>query len=150
MAFGDIAVRSFGLRRFGEEAGAASALGGTPGGAAGERREEGRNSNSRGGEGRSRERQGFPHFAGYLRREAHRSAHRQQGARRTVGLWVDNVLGMAQTVIKPLDRAYDLFGHMKHDFVKPRSVNGAAILGDGNVGIILDVHGLETAAFGTS
>jgi two-component system chemotaxis sensor kinase CheA len=70
--------------------------------------------------------------------------------RRKFGLLVDNVLGMAQTVIKPLDRAYDLFGHMKHDFVKPRSVNGAAILGDGNVGIILDVHGLETAAFGTS
>jgi len=70
--------------------------------------------------------------------------------RRKFGLLVDNVLGMAQTVIKPLDRAYDLFGRMTHNFVKPRGVNGAAILGDGNVGIILDVHGLENTAFGAS
>ncbi|MGC4093306.1 MAG: chemotaxis protein CheA [Polyangiaceae bacterium] len=70
--------------------------------------------------------------------------------RRKFGLLVDNVLGMGQTVIKPLDRAYDLFGRMTTDFVKPRGVNGAAILGDGNVGIILDVHGLESTAFGVA
>ncbi|MFZ5896184.1 MAG: chemotaxis protein CheA [Myxococcota bacterium] len=70
--------------------------------------------------------------------------------RRKFGLLVDNVIGMAQTVIKPVDRAYDLFGRMSHGFVKPRGVNGAAILGDGNVGIILDVHGLESTAFGAA
>jgi two-component system chemotaxis sensor kinase CheA len=70
--------------------------------------------------------------------------------RRKFGLLVDRVVGMAQTVIKPLDRSYDLFGQMTPGFVKPRSVNGAAILGDGNVGIILDVHGVESAAFGAA
>jgi chemotaxis protein histidine kinase CheA len=37
---------------------------------------------------------------------------------------------------------------MSKAFVRPRGVNGAAILGDGNVGIILDVHGVESTAFG--
>jgi two-component system chemotaxis sensor kinase CheA len=70
--------------------------------------------------------------------------------RRKFGLLVDSVVGMAQTVIKPLDSSYDLFAHMTRGFVKPRSVNGAAILGDGNVGIILDVHGVESTAFGAA
>ena len=70
--------------------------------------------------------------------------------RRKFGLLVDDVLGMGQTVIKPLDRAYELFARMQREISKPRCVNGAAILGDGNVGIILDVHGLETTAFGAT
>ena len=47
---------------------------------------------------------------------------------------------MSQMVIKPLDRSYELIARMSKAFVKPRGVTGAAILGDGNVGIILDVH----------
>jgi chemotaxis protein histidine kinase CheA len=39
---------------------------------------------------------------------------------------------------------------MTQGYQKPRSVNGAAILGDGHVGIILDVHGLESSAFGAA
>lgn len=69
---------------------------------------------------------------------------------RKFGLLVDRVLGTAQTVIKPLDRSYELFARMTQGYEKPRGVNGAAILGDGHVGIILDVHGLESSAFGAA
>lgn len=70
--------------------------------------------------------------------------------RRKFGLLVDRVVGMSQAVVKPLDRSYELIARMAHNFVKPRGVNGAAILGNGNVGIILDVHGLESTAFGAT
>jgi len=70
--------------------------------------------------------------------------------RRKFGLLVDGVLGMAQTVIKPLDLSYDLFQRMDPSFLRPKGVGGAAILGNGDIGIILDVHGVEASAFGAS
>lgn len=67
--------------------------------------------------------------------------------KRRFGLVVDAVLGMSQAVIKPLDQSYRLVERMEEEFFRPRSISGAAILGDGNVGIILDVHGLESSVF---
>lgn len=67
--------------------------------------------------------------------------------KRRFGLVVDAVLGMSQAVIKPLDQSYQLVERMEEAFFRPRSISGAAILGDGNVGIILDVHGLESSVF---
>lgn len=67
--------------------------------------------------------------------------------RRKFGLLVDRVLGMSQTVIKSLDVGYRLVSHMDETFDKPRGISGAAILGDGNVGIIVDVNGIEQLAF---
>ncbi len=49
-----------------------------------------------------------------------------------VGLMVDDLIGQQQIVIKSLDT----------DVTKSRAVSGAAILGDGNVALILDIHGL--------
>ena len=45
------------------------------------------------------------------------------------GLLVDELLGEAQTVIKPLSR---IFSHA-------RGISGSSILGNGNVALILDV-----------
>lgn len=67
--------------------------------------------------------------------------------RRKFGLVVDRVLGMSQTVIKSLDAGYRLVDQAGASFDKPRGISGAAILGDGNVGIIVDVHGIEQLAF---
>jgi two-component system, chemotaxis family, sensor kinase CheA len=67
--------------------------------------------------------------------------------RRKFGLLVDRVLGMSQTVIKSLDLGYRLVAQADQGFDRPRGISGAAILGDGNVGIIVDVHGIEQLAF---
>jgi two-component system chemotaxis sensor kinase CheA len=53
-------------------------------------------------------------------------------ANQKFGIVVDNLLGEAQTVIKPLSR---LFGHVK-------GVSGSSILGSGEVALILDVPAL--------
>jgi two-component system chemotaxis sensor kinase CheA len=49
-----------------------------------------------------------------------------------VGLMVDELLGQQQIVIKSLD----------NEVTSSRAVSGAAVLGDGNVALILDIHGL--------
>jgi len=55
-----------------------------------------------------------------------------EGEGRRVGLFVDDLLGQQQVVIKSLDTNY---GHVE-------GVSGATILGDGSVALILDLPGL--------
>ncbi|MBU1277068.1 MAG: chemotaxis protein CheA [Proteobacteria bacterium] len=55
------------------------------------------------------------------------------------GLLVDDILGERQAVIKSLEQNYQ----------KVPGVNGATILGDGRVSLILDILGLERMALGT-
>ncbi len=55
-----------------------------------------------------------------------------EGEGRRVGLFVDDLLGQQQVVIKSLDANY---GHVE-------GVSGATILGDGSVALILDLPGL--------
>jgi two-component system, chemotaxis family, sensor kinase CheA len=55
-----------------------------------------------------------------------------EGAGRRIGLFVDDLLGQQQVVIKSLETNY---GHVA-------GVSGATILGDGSVALILDVPGL--------
>ncbi len=64
------------------------------------------------------------------------------------GLMVDRVLGMDQTVIKPLQTVFSLVSTLEPGFCKPEGVAGATIRGDGDVALILDVPGLERMAFG--
>jgi two-component system chemotaxis sensor kinase CheA len=59
-----------------------------------------------------------------------------EGDGRRVGLFVDDLLGQQQVVIKSLEANY---GHIEGVF-------GATILGDGSVALILDVPGLIRAA----
>jgi two-component system, chemotaxis family, sensor kinase CheA len=59
-----------------------------------------------------------------------------EGDGRRVGLFVDDLLGQQQVVIKSLEANY---GHIE-------GVSGATILGDGSVALILDVSGLIRAA----
>jgi two-component system chemotaxis sensor kinase CheA len=59
-----------------------------------------------------------------------------EGDGRRVGLFVDDLLGQQQVVIKSLEANY---GHVE-------GVSGATILGDGSVALILDVTGIITAA----
>ena len=59
-----------------------------------------------------------------------------EGDGRRVGLFVDDLLGQQQVVIKSLEANY---GHIE-------GVSGATILGDGSVALILDVPGLIRAA----
>ena len=49
-----------------------------------------------------------------------------------LGIMIDELVGQQQIVIKSLDTA----------ITNSRSVSGAAILGNGQVALILDVHGL--------
>ncbi|MFW6365478.1 MAG: chemotaxis protein CheW [Spirochaetota bacterium] len=49
-----------------------------------------------------------------------------------LALMIDDLIGQQQTVIKSIDRF----------ITRNRTVSGAAILGDGNVALILDVHGM--------
>jgi two-component system chemotaxis sensor kinase CheA len=49
-----------------------------------------------------------------------------------VALMVDDLLGQQQTVIKSLDKV----------ITESRSISGAAILGDGSIALIIDIHGL--------
>ncbi len=55
-----------------------------------------------------------------------------EGEGRRVGLFVDDLLGQQQVVIKSLDTNY---GHVE-------GISGATILGDGSVALILDLPGL--------
>jgi two-component system chemotaxis sensor kinase CheA len=55
-----------------------------------------------------------------------------ESERDTIGIMVDELLGQQQIVIKTLSG----------DITKTRAVSGAAILGDGKVALILDIHGL--------
>ena len=59
-----------------------------------------------------------------------------EGDGRRVGLFVDDLLGQQQVVIKSLETNY---GHIE-------GISGATILGDGSVALILDVPGLIRAA----
>jgi two-component system chemotaxis sensor kinase CheA len=59
-----------------------------------------------------------------------------EGDGRRVGLFVDELLGQQQVVIKSLETNY---GHIE-------GVSGATILGDGSVALILDLSGLIRAA----
>jgi two-component system, chemotaxis family, sensor kinase CheA len=70
-----------------------------------------------------------------------------QSERRRFGLVVDDVVGLARAVIKPLERSYAFIQRADRSFVKPAGVSGATVLGDGGVGLILDVPGLESMAF---
>ena len=62
---------------------------------------------------------------------------------RKFGISVDRVLGMEQAVIKPLDQAFSLFERLSPEFTRPSGVAGATILGDGSIGLILDVPGIH-------
>jgi two-component system chemotaxis sensor kinase CheA len=59
-----------------------------------------------------------------------------EGEGRRVGLFVDDLLGQQQVVIKSLEANY---GHVE-------GISGATILGDGSVALILDVSGIIRAA----
>jgi two-component system chemotaxis sensor kinase CheA len=59
-----------------------------------------------------------------------------EGDGRRVGLFVDDLLGQQQVVIKSLEANY---GHVE-------GISGATILGDGSVALILDVPGIIRAA----
>ncbi len=61
-----------------------------------------------------------------------------EASTRKIALMVDDVIGQHQAVIKSLDTNYR----------RIEGTSGATILGDGRVSIILDVHGIETLAFG--
>ncbi|HET8934323.1 MAG TPA: chemotaxis protein CheA [Polyangiales bacterium] len=71
-----------------------------------------------------------------------------QSERRRFGVVVDDVIGLARAVIKPLERSYAFMAAADHAFEKPAGVSGATVLGDGRVGLIVDVPGLENMAFG--
>jgi two-component system chemotaxis sensor kinase CheA len=59
-----------------------------------------------------------------------------EGDGRRVGLFVDDLLGQQQVVIKSLEANYG----------SVEGVSGATILGDGSVALILDLAGLIRAA----
>ena len=59
-----------------------------------------------------------------------------EGEGRRVGLFVDDLLGQQQVVIKSLETNYR----------RVEGVSGATILGDGSVALILDVPGLIRVA----
>ena len=59
-----------------------------------------------------------------------------EGGGKRVGLFVDELLGQQQVVIKSLET----------NFKKMAGISGATILGDGSVAIILDIPGLITLA----
>lgn len=61
-----------------------------------------------------------------------------EGHSRKIALMVDDVIGQQQAVIKSLDANYKQI----------EGTSGATILGDGMISIILDVHGIESLAFG--
>jgi two-component system, chemotaxis family, sensor kinase CheA len=71
-----------------------------------------------------------------------------QTEQRRFGLHVDRVIGLARAVIKPLERSYAFIRRADRVFDTPAGVSGATVLGDGSVGLILDVSGLEAMAFG--
>ena len=60
-------------------------------------------------------------------------AHTDEGR---IGLVIEELVGQQQVVIKTLGQRFEML----------RGISGAAILGDGRVGLILEVSGLATAA----
>ena len=58
----------------------------------------------------------------------------------TYCLFVDELLGEQQVVVKPLP------GYISAFNVKQRGITGCTILGDGNISVILDVFNLYSAA----
>ena len=58
------------------------------------------------------------------------------------GLFVDELLGEQQIVVKPFPTYVNNFD------IKNYGITGCSILGDGNISIILDAGGLYTAARG--
>ena len=58
-----------------------------------------------------------------------------EGDGRRVGLFVDDLLGQQQVVIKSLEE----------NFERVEGIAGGTILGDGNVALIVDVQGLKTS-----
>jgi two-component system, chemotaxis family, sensor kinase CheA len=67
---------------------------------------------------------------------------------RKFGILVDRVLGMEQAVIRSLDMSFEIFNKLESTFQRADGIAGATILGDGTVGLIADVNGLERKAFG--
>ena len=61
-----------------------------------------------------------------------------EGDGRRIGLFVDELLGQQQVVIKSLQT----------NFRRVRGISGATILGDGRVAMILDIAGLITLCHG--
>jgi two-component system chemotaxis sensor kinase CheA len=59
-----------------------------------------------------------------------------EGEGRRVGLFVDDLLGQQQVVIKSLET----------NFRRVEGVSGATILGDGSVALILDIPGIIRVA----
>ena len=55
-------------------------------------------------------------------------------------LFVDELMGEQQIVVKPLPNYINSFG------IKNYGINGCSILGDGSISIILDVVNVYTAA----
>jgi len=54
---------------------------------------------------------------------------------KSLGLVVDELIGQQQIVIKSLDR----------EITSSKAISGAAILGDGTIALIIDVHGFISA-----
>ena len=62
------------------------------------------------------------------------------GIRRALCLFVDELLGEQQVVVKPLPSYLSRFN------IKQSGIAGCTILGDGNISIILDISNLYTPA----
>jgi two-component system chemotaxis sensor kinase CheA len=73
----------------------------------------------------------FPPWASWIR-----GSVVAEGDGRRIGLFVDELLGQQQVVIKSMESNY---GHVE-------GISGATILGDGAVALILDLPGLIRAA----
>jgi two-component system, chemotaxis family, sensor kinase CheA len=67
--------------------------------------------------------------------------------RRRFGVCVDDVLGLARSVWKPLDKVFSICRGSESGFVRPEALGGATILDDGRIGYVLDVHGIDGMAF---
>ncbi len=63
-----------------------------------------------------------------------------------LGVAVDDVLGMARTVVKSIDATIEVCRRTESGWQRPPALGGATILDDGTVGYLLDVQGLAKAA----
>lgn len=63
-----------------------------------------------------------------------------------LGIAVDDVLGMARTVVKSIDATVEVCRRTQGGWQRPPALGGATILDDGTVGYLLDVQGLAKAA----
>jgi two-component system chemotaxis sensor kinase CheA len=68
--------------------------------------------------------------------------------KRRFAILVDRIVGMNRTVVKSLDRTFELLAGAEPSVKRSAGIGGATILGDGSVGYVLDVHGLDGLAFG--